>query len=77
MKLVFTSEELIQFIMKKSNELPVDDAIMKSFMREKVENVDGVSDMLLSMHELGKSQGILEGRLQMLNDLFDYIESQK
>ena len=73
MRTKFSETEILIFLQKKKNEIVADEMIMKAISRPENRDIT-FSEMLTAIHEIGMKQGNLEGRLELMNELFSFFE---
>ena len=74
MRTNFSETEIIIFLEKKKNEIVADEMIMKAISRPNTDGDITFSEMLSAIHSIGLKQGNLEGRLDLMNELFSFFE---
>lgn len=74
MRTKFSESEILNFLEKKKNEIVGDEMILRATQRPEDCEVNSFSDMLSAIHQIGLKQGNLEGRLDLINDIFKFFE---
>ena len=73
MKIIYSPEELAEFLKKLKREIEADYMIMEA-TKPPHESLMTFQDTLNAVHEIGLKQGSLEGRMNVIDKLMDFFE---